>query len=109
LNNFCNSKVYCSPFTLVWAFKVFASDEIAALGAREDADLHAVEGHEVFVVHILWNYHHCFHAISIPQRVGQRLSNPKKSETFFWGKAGMALAGVNGCNPLIIRTLQALT
>ena len=91
LQCFGNPQVDCSPFALTWAFEIFASDEITALGAREDADLHAVEGHEVFVVDVLWNYHHCFHAISIAHTLGQRLSNPKKSETFFWGEVGTVL------------------
>ena len=88
LNYFRNPQVDCSPLALTWAFEIFASDEITALGAGEDADLHTIEGHEVFVVHILWNYHHCFHAISIAHTLGQIQSNPKKSETFFWGKVG---------------------
>ena len=91
LNYFRNPQVDCSPLALTWAFEIFASDEITFLCAREDADLHAVEGHEVFVVHVLWNYHHCFHAISIAYTLGQKLSNPKKSETFFWGKVGTVL------------------
>jgi len=76
LNYFRNPQVDCSPLALTWAFEIFASDEITLLGAGEDADLQAVEGHEVFVVHILWNYHHCFHAISIAHTLGQKLSNP---------------------------------
>ena len=86
LNYFRNPQVDCSPLALTWAFEVFASNEITALGAREDADLRAVEGHEVFVAHILWNYHHCFHAISIANTLGQILSNPKKSEKKFFEK-----------------------
>ena len=72
---FCNPQVDCSPLALTWAFEIFASDEITALGAGEDADLHAVESHEVFVVHVFWNYHHCFHVISIAYTLGQILSN----------------------------------
>ena len=86
LNYFCNPQVDCSPFALTWAFEIFASDEITFLGAREDANLHAVEGHEVFVVHVFWNYHYCFHAISIAYTLGQKLSNPKKSEKKFFKK-----------------------
>ena len=87
LNYFRNPQVDCSPLALTWAFEIFASDEITFLCAREDADLHAVEGHEVFVVHILWNYHHCFHAISIANTLGQIQSNPKKSEKKFFKKS----------------------
>lgn len=34
---------------------------------------------------------HIFHASSIAYALGQKLSNPKKSETFFWGEVGMVL------------------
>jgi len=32
-----------------------------------------------------------FHVMSIAYTLGQRLSNPKKSETFFWGEVGIVL------------------
>ena len=34
---------------------------------------------------------HIVHASSIAYTLGQRLSNPKKSETFFWGEVGTVL------------------
>ena len=49
---------------------------------------------------------HIFHASSIAYALGQKLSNPKKSETFFWGKVGMMTAYVTLCKSLIINSLQ---